>query len=94
MDNEGMNVHIFNEAVANLAEMRTDYAAQQTTYLGLIAHSIACIADSLERFVDQSNSNRKLPEAYSSEWAATLCNNGCTDDYISKMTARRDVTDA
>lgn len=52
MDTEGMNVHIFNEAVANLAETRADDTAQQTTYLGLIAHSMACIADSLERMSD------------------------------------------
>ena len=52
MDNEGMNVHIFKEAVANLAETRPGVMAEQTTYLGLIAHSMASIADSLERMSD------------------------------------------
>ena len=52
MDKEGMNVHIFKEAVANLAETRADNTAQQTTYLGLIAHSMASIADSLEKMSD------------------------------------------
>lgn len=52
MDNEGMNIHIFKEAVANLAETRPGDMAEQTTYLGLIAHSMASIADSLERMSD------------------------------------------
>lgn len=52
MDNEGMNVHIIKEAVANLAETRPGDMAEQTTYLGLIAHSMASIADSLERMSD------------------------------------------
>ena len=52
MDNEGKNVQIFKEAVVNLAELRADDTEQQTTYLGLIAHSMASIADSLERMSD------------------------------------------
>lgn len=52
MDNEGMNVHIFKEAVAKLAETRADDTVQRTTYLGLIAHSMASIADSLEKMSD------------------------------------------
>lgn len=52
MDNEGMNVHIFKEAVANLAKTRPGNMAEQTTYLGLIAHSMASIADSLEKMSD------------------------------------------
>ena len=55
MDNEGMNVHIFKEAVANLAETRPGYTAEQTTYLGLIAHSMASIADSLEKIASLSD---------------------------------------
>ena len=52
MDKEGMNVQIFNEAVANLAETRPGLLAEQTTYLGLIARSMASIADSLEKMSD------------------------------------------
>ena len=52
MDKDGMNVHIFKEAVTNLAETGANDMAQQTTYLGLIAHSMASIADSLEKMSD------------------------------------------
>lgn len=55
MDKEGMNVHIFNEAVAKLAETRPGDTAEQTTYLGLIAHSLASIADSLEKIASLSD---------------------------------------
>ena len=55
MDKEGMNVQIFNEAVANLAETRPGLLAEQTTYLGLIAHSMATIADSLEKIASLSD---------------------------------------
>ena len=52
MDKKGMNVQIFNEAVANLAETHPGLLAEQITYLGLIAHSMASIADSLEKMSD------------------------------------------
>lgn len=52
MDNTKTNVQVFHEAVVSLTEIGADDTAQQTTYLGLIAHSIACIADSLERMSD------------------------------------------
>jgi len=52
MDNEGMHVRIFKKAVANLAEKRPGDMAEQTTYLGLIAQSMASIADSLEKMSD------------------------------------------
>ncbi len=46
------NVQIFNEVVANLAETHPGDMAEQTAYLGLIALSMACIADSLEKMSD------------------------------------------
>lgn len=55
MDTVGMNVNIFNEAVAKLAETRPGDTAEQTTYLGLIAHSMASIADSLEKIASLSD---------------------------------------
>lgn len=57
----GINVKIFNEAVANLAKQGANDRVQQTTYLGLIAHFMASIADSLERLADLSDPHRKLP---------------------------------
>lgn len=55
MDNEGMHVRIFKKAVANLAEKRPGDMAEQTTYLGLIARSMASIADSLEKIASLSD---------------------------------------
>ena len=52
MNKEVTNVRIFNDAVANLTEVGADVTAQQTTYLSLIAHSMASIADSLEKMSD------------------------------------------
>lgn len=52
MDNAETNVQVFNEAVVGLTEIGADDTAQQITYLGLIAHSMACIADSLEKMSD------------------------------------------
>ena len=52
MHNEGMNVKKFNETVAKIAETRPGLPVEQAIYLGLIAHSMACIADSLEKMSD------------------------------------------
>ena len=52
MDKEVTNVRIFNDAVANLTEVGADVTAQQTTYLSLIAHSMASIADSLNALTE------------------------------------------
>lgn len=52
MDNEGKNVQIFNDTMANLAETRPGLLAEQTTFLGLIARYTASIADSLEKMSD------------------------------------------
>ena len=52
MDKEGTNVQLFDKAMANLAETGANDMAQQTTYLSLIAHSMASIADSLEKMSD------------------------------------------
>lgn len=52
MGKKRTNVDIFNEAVSKLAETGANDMAQQTAYLGLIALSTACIADSLERMSD------------------------------------------
>ena len=70
MDNERMNVRIFNDAVANLTEVGADVMAQQTTYLSLIAHSMACIADSLERMSDHMTADpfKKAMDEYSSDY--------------------------
>ena len=70
MDKEGMNEHIFKEAVANLAETRPGDMAEQTTYLGLIANSMACIADSLEKMSDHMTADpfKKVMDEYSSDY--------------------------
>lgn len=52
MGKKRTNVDIFSEAVSKLAETGANDMAQQTAYLGLIALSTACIADSLERTSD------------------------------------------
>ena len=52
MGKKRTNVDIYSEAVSKLAETGANDMAQQTVYLGLIALSTACIADSLERMSD------------------------------------------
>lgn len=57
MNKVGANVRAFNDAVASLTEMEADVTGQQITYLSLIAHSMASIADSLNELTELRSSD-------------------------------------
>lgn len=60
---KGRHEVAFDELVMRIVNTSDDVADEEaaTAYLMSIASSFASIADSLERFVDQSNPHRKPP---------------------------------